>query len=43
MIAFPKTTQAICLMSEAPSAVDAAQLDELGLMLKPAQPAAGDD
>ena len=42
VIAFPKTTQAVCLMSEAPSEVDPAQLDELGLALKPAEPAAGD-
>ncbi len=33
VIAFPKTTQAVCLMSEAPAGVDGAQLDELGLAI----------
>ncbi len=31
VIAFPKTTSATCLMTRAPSAVDARQLDDLGL------------
>lgn len=31
VIAFPKTTSASCLMTDAPSAVDAAQVEELGL------------
>jgi aspartyl-tRNA synthetase len=34
VIAFPKTTSASCLLTGAPSGVDAAQLDELGLKLK---------
>ncbi len=34
VILFPKTTSAICLMTEAPSEVDAEQLAELGLELK---------
>lgn len=34
VIAFPKTLQAVCLMSQAPSMVDEARLRELGLSLK---------
>ena len=34
VIAFPKTTAGNCLMTEAPSTVDAGQLAELGLRLK---------
>jgi aspartyl-tRNA synthetase len=33
VIAFPKTQRAVCLMTDAPSAVDARQLRELGLKL----------
>jgi aspartyl-tRNA synthetase len=34
VIAFPKTTRASCLMSDAPNVVDTAQLEELGIKLK---------
>jgi aspartyl-tRNA synthetase len=33
VIAFPKTQKGTCLMSEAPSSVDAKQLKELGLRI----------
>ena len=35
VIAFPKTTSAMSLMDNSPSEVDKAQLDELGLKIKP--------
>jgi aspartyl-tRNA synthetase len=35
VIAFPKTQKGQCLLTEAPSGVDAKQLDELNLVLKP--------
>ena len=35
VIAFPKVKDASCLMTEAPSPVDAVQLEELGLEVEP--------
>ena len=35
VIAFPKTTSAMSLMDNSPSKVDVAQLEELGLKIKP--------
>ena len=35
VIAFPKTTSAMSLMDNSPSKVDLAQLEELGLKIKP--------
>jgi aspartyl-tRNA synthetase len=34
VIAFPKTTSATCLLTDAPSQVDPRQLEELGIKLK---------
>jgi aspartyl-tRNA synthetase len=38
VIAFPKTARGSCLMTEAPAAVDPAQLDEVGIAVKPQKP-----
>ncbi|NQU64954.1 MAG: aspartate--tRNA ligase [SAR324 cluster bacterium] len=38
VIAFPKTQQASCLLTEAPSEVDKAQLKEIGLSLRKSSP-----
>jgi aspartyl-tRNA synthetase len=37
VIAFPKSQRAICLLTEAPSAVDSRQLRELGIRIKMAE------
>ena len=42
VIAFPKVKDASCLMSEAPSAVDPAQLEELGIAIVAGQEADGE-
>ena len=34
VIAFPKVKDASCLMTEAPTPVDEAQLEELGILVK---------
>ncbi len=39
VIAFPKTQKASCLLTEAPNQVDAGQIKELGLKVKPSAPA----
>jgi aspartyl-tRNA synthetase len=41
VMAFPKTSSGSDLMLDAPSPVEPEQLEELGLMLRPAEPAAG--
>jgi aspartyl-tRNA synthetase len=38
VIPFPKTARGACLMTSAPSPVGAAQLEELGLLLRPESP-----
>ncbi|HUC98720.1 MAG TPA: amino acid--tRNA ligase-related protein, partial [Candidatus Polarisedimenticolaceae bacterium] len=37
VIAFPKSQRAVCLLTEAPSIVDARQLRELGIRTKTAE------
>jgi len=37
VIAFPKSQRAVCLLTEAPSTVDARQLRELGIRIKAAE------
>ena len=37
VIAFPKTASAVCLMTEAPSAVDSEKISELGIRVPPRQ------
>ncbi|MEW5763763.1 MAG: aspartate--tRNA ligase [Acidobacteriota bacterium] len=37
VIAFPKTTSGLCLMTGSPGTVEAAQLDELGVRLRPGE------
>jgi aspartyl-tRNA synthetase len=37
VIAFPKSQRAVCLLTEAPSSVDARQLRELGIRIKEAE------
>jgi len=41
VIAFPKTTSASCLLTAAPSPVDSAQLDQLGVALRKAEQDSG--
>lgn len=41
VMAFPKVKDASCLMTEAPSQADDKQLEELGLLLRVGDPAAG--
>ena len=42
VIAFPKTTAGNCLLTEAPSTVDAAQLEELGVRIRETRPGGGE-
>ena len=41
VIAFPKTTSGLCLMTGSPGEVDAKQLEELGIAVKPREQGAG--